>query len=343
MEFYNINFVSSIECNIIDLHSFLYEALIFIECYDASRNRRIEADVSTDFNETCFRFRTTLNEIDLIRKNAIEFVHFVCNLKNILTNSNGNLVGDHNVSINFSDHFMRTKKPVFNSLVRRLEALNRNRILNIDSIFDKNFERRETNNNDFIDKNTIKKDDNQVKVTPITEKVLSGLFFKKISNLINKTSDFIAYLQENRWNRCTALEILDKLVENCNDFQAIFEKFIQLFQIVLTNDQQKQNVSNLKKRPQTTSTPINAKKVKLFSLSSISSVTVSSPSSSSTSSLSTQTSAILKSIFSTKSKNKKKKVFSILKLGLFPSSIFKFLIIFIKNIVECTFNEIYLI
>ena len=51
------------------------------------------------------------------------------------------------------------------------------------------------------------------------------LYFRIIQKLARKTNEFIGFLEANRWNKTTAMEILDQLVMLCNDSSCVFEKF----------------------------------------------------------------------------------------------------------------------
>jgi hypothetical protein len=136
------------------------------------------------------KFKTNPNEICQIRQYAIEYIRLIYDLKKLFMDTK--LIKQSNTEIIFSEQFKNKRIFFFTSVFKRLEQL----FTQINGQFSLSNE-------------------------------LVKLYYKTIQKLVRNSNEFIGYLESHRWNRDIALQILDKLVEYCNDFLCIFEKFIQ--------------------------------------------------------------------------------------------------------------------
>ena len=134
-------------------------------------------------------FHTNQQELAELRQYAIEFIRLVYDLKKLF--QTGRLVDEFNVEIEFSEQFKNKRIFFYTNLFKRLEALSMR----------------------IYDRRSLS-----------TE--LVKLYFRTIQKLVRNSNEFVGYLESHRWNRDIAFQILDKLVEQANDFLCIFEKVL---------------------------------------------------------------------------------------------------------------------
>lgn len=188
----------SIEKLILDWRCFLDEALTFVEFYESTLRN-------------CKQFTTSHEEISQLRSSSIEFTRLVCDLKKILLDGpadsspspsssssideqNGVIIDEFNVALEYSNGFKKKRIVFFRRIFERL--------------------------------NTLYK---RVYMLPIHKSnVLLRLYFNTLRSLCNKSNELIGYLESRRWDRTTAVQILDKLIGRNNDFSCVFEKLVQL-------------------------------------------------------------------------------------------------------------------
>jgi len=184
---------SSIELIILDLRYFLDEAISFLECKKSPNDASLHADQEMPAESPRTSESNGQQEIDSkefvkLRLNAIEYTRLIFDLKHLLQENR--LYAEFNVSLKFSDQFKSKRMFFFRNVFRRLEHI----YLKISS--------------ESIDELVI-------------------FYFQIVRHLTRQTNEFIAYLEFSRWRRSNALNILDKLVNLCNDFLCILEKIVQ--------------------------------------------------------------------------------------------------------------------
>lgn len=192
--------IISVEIILLDLRYFLDEALTFIEFYeygerDLTRAFQTSQQVILQFHKLItkwaifFTFFRCFFKKDIfqLRQFAIEYIRLVIDLKK-LCKDNG-LFADFNMGLHFSEQFKDKRIFFFTTLFKRLEKL-------YTCIYGE---------------------------TALSNELVK-LYFKTIQKLVRNSNEFIGYLEASRWSRDIALQILDKLVENCNDFLCVFEK-----------------------------------------------------------------------------------------------------------------------
>lgn len=178
------------ESIILEFRYFLDEALTFVEVFE-SRER-----------EPSGCFYSSTNEINSLRKFAIEYTRYVFDLKKMLTNmyeedayeENEETVefGDLNNGLVFTESFKVKRLQFFTILFSRLDKL---------------FDRFEESSFD------------------VDESV--GVYFKLVQKLSRRTNELIGYFESTRWHRAIAIDILDRLAVLANDYLCAFEKFIE--------------------------------------------------------------------------------------------------------------------
>ncbi|RNA17064.1 hypothetical protein BpHYR1_036870 [Brachionus plicatilis] len=149
-----------IENLLLDLRDFLDDALTFIEFYEANER------------EPNIKFTTNNEEIVKLKQSLEKFANLMHEIKTQLSCS---FIHEFNSSIEYSQNFKRKKKYFFNTMLKRLFAL-------------------ECNLKTFDCKNEVLKN-----------------YFKTIQKLLQKVLDFIGYLESNRWHKSIAFEILDQI------------------------------------------------------------------------------------------------------------------------------------
>lgn len=140
------------------------------------------------------RFQTNYEEIGRIRQYAIEYIRLIYDLKKLFWEDT--VIKEYNLGINFSEQFKNKRVFFFKSIFERLEKLF-NTINGVHSL-----------SNDLV-----------------------KLYYNTIQKLIRNTNEFIGYIENSRWHRQYALKALDNLVMLCNDFSAIFERFVESLEI----------------------------------------------------------------------------------------------------------------
>ena len=136
------------------------------------------------------RFQTNYEEISRIRQYAIEFIRLVYDLKKLFWDDS--LIKEFNLGINFSEQFKNKRIFFFKSIFERLDRL----FNNINGVYALSNE-------------------------------LVKLYYNTVQKLIRNTNEFIGYIENARWHRQYALKALDNLVMLCNDFSAVFERFVE--------------------------------------------------------------------------------------------------------------------
>lgn len=135
--------------------------------------------------------RLDINKVATIRQHAIEYIKTIYDLKKLLNSDPA--FKQSSEGILFSDQFKNRRIFFYKEVFKRLDFL---------------FEKLN---------NSLSTND------------LVRLYSKTIQILIRNTNEFIGYIESKRWNKNIALQILDKLVESCNDFLAIFERLTEGF------------------------------------------------------------------------------------------------------------------
>ena len=133
------------------------------------------------------KFHTNRKEICQLRQFAIEYIRLVYDIKKLFKEHNR--IAEFNLGFKFSEQFKNKRIFFFTTLFKRLDKL-------YGRLYSEN----------------------------VTSKELVKLYFKTIQKLVRNTNELVGYLESNRWRKDIALQILDKLVEQCNDFLCIFEK-----------------------------------------------------------------------------------------------------------------------
>ena len=136
------------------------------------------------------QFQTNFQEISRIRQYAIEFIRLIYDLKKLFWDDS--VIKEFNLGINFSEQFKNKRVFFFKSVFGRLDSL----FNNINGVYALSNE-------------------------------LVKLYYNTVQKLIRNTNEFIGYIENARWHRQYALKALDNLVMLCNDFSAIFERFVE--------------------------------------------------------------------------------------------------------------------
>lgn len=183
--------LKKLESIILEFRYFLDEALTFVEVFE-SREREPSGG--------CFYSST--NEINSLRKFAIEYTRYVFDLKKMLTNMYEDAYeeneetsvefGDLNNGLVFTESFKVKRLQFFTILFSRLDKL---------------FDRFEESSFD------------------VDESV--GVYFKLVQKLSRRTNELIGYFESTRWHRAIAIDILDRLAVLANDYLCAFEKLIE--------------------------------------------------------------------------------------------------------------------
>jgi hypothetical protein len=184
---------SSIELIILDLRQFIDEAISFLECKKTPDDEMfpISQEMTNNFSSQSKSNRQKgidSKEFVILRQNAIEYTRLIFDLKHLLQDSR--LYAEFNTSLKFSDQFKSKRLFFFRNVFKRLEHI----YLKISS--------------ESIDELVI-------------------FYFQIVRHLSRKTNEFIAYLEFSRWQRSYALNVLDKLVNLCNDFLCVLEKIVE--------------------------------------------------------------------------------------------------------------------
>ncbi len=159
------------------------------------------------------RFQTNYEEISRIRQYAIEFIRLVYDLKKLFWDDS--LIKEFNLGISFSEQFKNKRIFFFKSIFERLDRL----FTNINGVYALSNE-------------------------------LVKLYYNTVQKLIRNTNEFIGYIENARWHRQYALKALDNLVMLCNDFSAIFERFVESLALnkKITNGKLQKNINKNEKR-----------------------------------------------------------------------------------------------
>ncbi len=136
------------------------------------------------------RFQASNQEVTNLRQFAIEYTRLIYDLKKLLT-AGHSAYAEFNPGFEFSEQFRNKRLFYYTRFFRRLEAL------------DERVQGETALSNDMV-----------------------KIYFRTVQNLVRGTNELIGYLEAARWSRDVALEILDRLVQLCNDFLCVFEKFV---------------------------------------------------------------------------------------------------------------------
>lgn len=163
-----------IEKLLLDQRHFLDDTLTFIEFYEASQR---EQDI---------KFLTNNEEICKLKQSLKKFSNTTNELK---TQLNYSFIHEFNSSIEYSSNFKRKISYFFNTIFKRLYALE----FNLKTIEKKN-------------------------------EILTACF-KSIQKLIQKINDFINYLESKRWHKSIANEILNNIFCFSLKLSKVLDKF----------------------------------------------------------------------------------------------------------------------
>ena len=139
--------------------------------------------------EPNIKFTTSNEEIGKLRSSFKKFVNLTFELK---TQIGYYFVHEFNSSLEYSQNFKRKRKCFFNTMFKRLSVLEYN-----------------------------------LKMIDCKKEILK-IYFKNIQKLIKKITDFIAYIESDRWHKSIAIEILDQISFTSSKLPCVFDKFFDL-------------------------------------------------------------------------------------------------------------------